>query len=62
MRILDLIRRQKTEQLYVAYSTGLEIENEMRKIGRLNKKNIIKECLEKGIPIPNFRKEGITKR
>ena len=62
MKILDLIRKRKTQNGYPAYSTDQEIETEMIKIGRDNKKHIIKECQEKGIPIPNFKKEGINKR
>lgn len=63
MKILDLIRKQKRETgyIYIAYLTGQDIESEMRKIGRANKKSLVKECLEREIKIPNFRREGINK-
>ena len=31
------------------------------KIGRENKRAIIAECKKRGIPVPNFRKEGSEK-
>ena len=42
---------------------GLEEEalEAQRKIGRENKRIIIAECKERGIPVPNFRREGISK-
>lgn len=35
-----------------------ELAEIQRKIGRENKRKIIAECKEKGLKIPNFRKEG----
>ena len=38
-----------------------EIIRESEKIGRENKKKILKECKEKDWKVPNFRYEGIRK-
>ena len=38
-----------------------EIEKEQKKIGKEKKTKIIIECKKKGIKIPNFRREGMTK-
>ena len=73
MNILDLIRKQKDYFIYLAdgkrhitnsllyHSYEDELRREQEKIGRENKKKIIAYCKEKGIKIPNFRKEGIEK-
>lgn len=72
-KLLEVLRRQRNFFIrtadgrkiitnHIIYE-GLEEEalELQRKIGRENKKLIIAECRERGIPIPNFRKEGIIK-
>ncbi len=59
IRIID---NKKIITNHIMYNSledeALELQ---RKIGRENKRIIIAECNERGIPIPNFRKEGIEK-
>ena len=45
----------------VYYALEEEALEAQRKIGRENKKIIIAECKKMGIPVPNFRKEAISK-
>lgn len=45
----------------IYYSLEEEALEAQRKNGRENKRAIIAECKKNGIPIPNFRKEGICK-
>lgn len=72
--LLDLIRRQREcfirtidgEKIitnHILYdSLEEEIYKEQIKIGKENKRAIITECLLKGKPLPNFSREGISKK
>ena len=73
MNLLEILRKQRNFFIRDADGKriitnpiiyhGLEEEalEAQRKIGRENKKMIIAECKERGIPVPNFRREGIEK-
>lgn len=72
-KLLEVLRNQR--QYFIRTADGKKIitnhilyhsfEEEalelQRKIGRENKKIIIAECRERGISVPNFRREGIAK-
>ena len=73
MNLLEILRKQRNFFIRTADGKkvvtnpvvyyGLEEEalEAQRKIGRQNKRAIIAECKERGIPVPNFRREGIEK-
>ncbi|MDP3956861.1 MAG: hypothetical protein Q8P97_02595 [bacterium] len=73
LKLLEVLRKQR--QFFIRTTDGQKIisnhiiynslgEEALRlqeKIGAENKKLIIAECKKQGIPVPNFRKEGIVK-
>ena len=73
MNLLEILRKQRS--FFIRDTDGRRIitnpiiyhglEEEaieaQKKIGRENKRTIIAECKERGIPVPNFRREGIAK-
>ncbi len=73
MNLLEILRKQRNFFIRTAdgekiitnpiiyYSLEEEALEAQRKIGRENKRIIIAECKERGIPVPNFRREGIVK-
>ena len=56
---LELIRKFKKANLFERAILEQQIEKEAKRMGKIAKKNIIEECLERKISVPNFKKEGL---
>lgn len=58
-QLIETIRkRKKVDSPLLRYQLEQEEERLMYLIGAENKRCIVAECKERGIPVPNFREHG----